>query len=280
MSGQGRWSSAVRLLGIVLLASVATCFCATRVFWTFDFARIKMLRGPVAAVDGSVEVPAQDDEFKMLAAPAALIARVRNESDAVQSFAFQVDGALSCTVSVPPMTARRIDCSVESGWDVAPRSCREDTGCAGPLDARLSGAGIASREDDRAAAGVCVAGRLPPVPAPTSRLARPRVGRSGPPPSHQARFVQVTRRTDAVCRCRRRHWSHRRGDPAAAVALGLFCCRLSADVRRIHFRPDLLASVAFRQLLHASCRCGNERVGVGRQSSTGCWRRRSRSQRR
>jgi len=118
MSGQGRWSSAVRLLGIVLLASVATCFCATRVFWTFEFARIKMLRGPVAAVDGSVEVPAQDDEFKMLAAPAALIARVRNESDAVQAFAFHVDGALSCTVSVPPMTARRIDCSVESGWNI------------------------------------------------------------------------------------------------------------------------------------------------------------------
>ena len=130
MSGQGRSSSVVRLLGIVLLASVATCFCATRVFWTFDFARIKMLRGPVAAVDGSVEVPAQDDEFKMLAAPAALIARVRNESDAVQSFAFQVDGAPSCTVSVPPMTGAAHRLCRRERLERTPRSRREDTGRA------------------------------------------------------------------------------------------------------------------------------------------------------
>ena len=118
MFGQGRSSSVVRLVAIVLLASVATWFCAARVFWNFDFARVKMLRGPVAAVDGSVEVPAQDDEFKLLAAPAALIARVHNQSDAVQSFAFQVDGAPSCTVNVPAMTDRRIDCAVRSGWEV------------------------------------------------------------------------------------------------------------------------------------------------------------------
>jgi len=114
--GQGRPASPVGLAGIVLLASVATWFCATRVFWTFEAARIKMLRAPIAAVDGSVEVSAQDDEFKMLAAPAALIARVRNQSDAVQSFAFQVDGAPSCTVMIPAMTARRIDCSARAGW--------------------------------------------------------------------------------------------------------------------------------------------------------------------
>ena len=121
MFGQGRSSRLVRLVGIVLLASVATWFCAARVFWNFDFARVKMLRGPVAAVDGSVEVPAQDDEFRLLAAPAALIARVRNQSDAVQSFAFQVDGAPSCTVKVPAMTDRRIDCSARAGWVVQSR---------------------------------------------------------------------------------------------------------------------------------------------------------------
>ena len=121
MFGQGRSPSVVRLVGILLLASVATWFCASRVFWTFDAARIKMLRGPIAAVDGSVEVPAQDDEFKLLAAPAALIARVRNQSDAVQSFAFQVDGAPSCTVKVPAMTERRIDCSARAGFAVQSR---------------------------------------------------------------------------------------------------------------------------------------------------------------
>jgi hypothetical protein len=120
-AGQGRSSSVVRLVGIVVLASVATWFCAARVFWTFDAARIKMLRGPLAAVGGSVEVPAQDDEFNLLAAPAALIARVRNQSDAVQSFAFQVDGAPSCTVKVPAMTERRIDCSARAGWVVQSR---------------------------------------------------------------------------------------------------------------------------------------------------------------
>ena len=121
MFGQGRSSRLVRLVGIVLLASVATWFCAARVFWNFDFARVKMLRGPVAAVDGSVEVPAQDDEFRLLAAPAALIARVRNQSDAVQSFAFQVDGVPSCNVKVPAMTERRIDCAARAGWVVQSR---------------------------------------------------------------------------------------------------------------------------------------------------------------
>ena len=187
MFGQGRSSSVVRLVGIVLLASVATWFCASRVFWTFDAARIKMLRGPIAAVDGSVEVPAQDDEFTLLAAPAALIARVRNQSDAVQSFAFQVDGAPSCTVKVPAMTDRRIDCSARAGWVVQSRHVVKIRGA--PVPWTLEYLELASHhgQHDRSPARDCPARRIATVPPPARAPARLSLAQPRTSLSHHAR---------------------------------------------------------------------------------------------
>ena len=190
-----------------------------------------MLRSPVAAVDGSVEIPAQDDEFKLLAAPAALIARVRNQSDAVQSFAFQVDGAPSCTVKVPAMTERRIDCSARAGFAVQSRHIVKIRGAPSALDARISRARLPSRSHDRSPARDCLAQRLAAVPPPARTPARPFLPRPRAALSHHARTFQLAGGAPCVSRCHRRGGSRRCGNRRLAVALALPRRHLASDVR-------------------------------------------------
>jgi hypothetical protein len=109
-----------RIAGIVLLASAAAVFFATRVFVGFEGVRIKTVRQPTPAVDGQIALHLADDKFRALAIPVALVARIRNDSSAPQEIVFHVDGHRVCAATIPANAARRVDCAIKSGWPVQP----------------------------------------------------------------------------------------------------------------------------------------------------------------
>ena len=173
MFGQGRSPSVVRLVGIVLLASVATWFCASRVFWNFDFARIKMLRGPSRLRRRIRRNPRARRRIQV--AGRAGGAHCPRTQSVRRSPVIRLSGRRRTVVH-----------GEGSGDDRSPhrlfrsrRFCRpkpayrEDSRRAGAVDARISRARLTSRSHDRSPARDCPARRLATVPKPARTPARP-----------------------------------------------------------------------------------------------------------
>jgi hypothetical protein len=100
----------------VLLASACTFVLAARAYVDFTPIRIRVVRTPVAATVGTVQVAVADERATGLRLPLALIARIRNDGEDPGRFAVRVDDADVCEAVVEAGDGRRIDCAVRGGW--------------------------------------------------------------------------------------------------------------------------------------------------------------------
>lgn len=105
---------------MVAAAALAGALCvvlATRVFTEFDALRVKLVKLPVPAADGTVRIDtASDVRAALLDAPVALIAVITNALPVEQSFSIAVDDRPVCDVLLAAHTSRRLDCVVSTGW--------------------------------------------------------------------------------------------------------------------------------------------------------------------
>ena len=109
-----------RVARACLYASLLCALLATRVAVDFHSFRAKVVEhDPVVPVGGVAQVllPA-DRTSRDLSPPFAVIARIHNESAAVQQFTIRIDGGVACVRSVPPSALQRIDCTWEGHWAV------------------------------------------------------------------------------------------------------------------------------------------------------------------
>jgi hypothetical protein len=115
-----QFSTRTRALQLGLAGAVAAALCvvlATRVFVSFDGLRAKLVRAPVQAQDGLVEIEtAFDPRVASLNSPVALIASIANAGDAPQRIAISADDEAVCEVVIPAREVKRIDCVAARGW--------------------------------------------------------------------------------------------------------------------------------------------------------------------
>ncbi|MBM3750716.1 MAG: hypothetical protein FJW21_05980 [Acidimicrobiia bacterium] len=108
---------AVRIAASAIVAGALCVVLATRVFTEFDAVRVKLVTLPVPAVDGTVRIDTSHDaRTAQLSAPVALIAVLHNSLPAQQTVAIEVDDQPVCTATIAPLTSRRLDCVVSTGW--------------------------------------------------------------------------------------------------------------------------------------------------------------------
>ncbi len=104
----------------VFAVLVATALCsvlATRVFVSFESRRVKIVKTPIAAVEGRVQVATlQDPRAAGLSAPVAVIAIIRNPGGAPESLSILADGRPVCDVHIPSGDVKRVDCVAADGW--------------------------------------------------------------------------------------------------------------------------------------------------------------------
>ena len=103
-----------RLVEAALLAGLAALTLATCVFFAFDAIRIRVVREPMPANAGVVRVTTSDVRAGRFPPVVALIARIRNDSDASQRFSIEAGDQTICDAEVGARTARRLDCAVET----------------------------------------------------------------------------------------------------------------------------------------------------------------------
>jgi len=99
--------------GRALALASALCFVfVTRVFVDFDAVRIKLVQRPAVPSNGRTTIdmpPARGHDA--IPAPAALIARIRNDSATAAAFTVAVDGRAVCQRTVSANRAARVDCT-------------------------------------------------------------------------------------------------------------------------------------------------------------------------
>jgi hypothetical protein len=109
-------SSRTLVVAAVLAAALAAVL-GTRTFVSFDRLRVKLVKAPIAAQRGTVEVqPSLDVRSAGLAAPVAVIAELRNLAGEPQTFAIYLGGAPVCSARVPSGSSRRLDCVAQGQW--------------------------------------------------------------------------------------------------------------------------------------------------------------------
>lgn len=107
----------VRMVAAAALAGALCVVLATRVFTEFDALRVKLVKLPVPAADGTVRInTASDVRAALLNAPVALIAVITNARPVEQSFSIAVDDRPVCDVLLAAHTSKRLDCVVSIGW--------------------------------------------------------------------------------------------------------------------------------------------------------------------
>ena len=110
-------SLGARLVRAVAVASALACVLAARAFDDYDGVRLKVVQEPVAAADGRLALPiAASDTTVRLAVPFALIARIRNDAAAAQSFVIAINGTEVCSMPVASRALTRVDCVVNATW--------------------------------------------------------------------------------------------------------------------------------------------------------------------
>jgi hypothetical protein len=93
------------------VASLVTLVLATHAFTAVNMTRAKVVREPLAAVEGVIEIRSdQQSRTEHLAPPFALIGRTSLGNPA--ELTVTVDGADTCRRTLPAGTARRFDCRV------------------------------------------------------------------------------------------------------------------------------------------------------------------------
>jgi hypothetical protein len=111
---------AIRISSALVVAGLAALILQTHVFVAFRPIRAKMVQAPVAATAGEVRVgTAGVRAVEELRPPFALIARIRSSTGEAGLFSITVDGAPVCERRVAAGAARRIDCTVTTGWNPA-----------------------------------------------------------------------------------------------------------------------------------------------------------------
>lgn len=110
----------LRPVRMATAAAIAVALCAVlamRVFTEFDALRVKLVKLPVPAADGTVGIDASHDvRTALLNAPVALIAVLNNTLPVEQAFAIAVDDQPVCSVLVAARSSKRLDCVVSIGW--------------------------------------------------------------------------------------------------------------------------------------------------------------------
>jgi hypothetical protein len=99
-----------------LFAVVSSLVLATRVFVAFDAVRIRVVTDSRQVSTGIVRMNVTDERADALRPPAAVIARIANDSTSAQQISVRVNGRTICRVNVPARVSRRVDCVVFDSW--------------------------------------------------------------------------------------------------------------------------------------------------------------------
>jgi hypothetical protein len=106
--------------GLARPALIATALCgvlATRVFVDITPVRVKVVETAMAAVAGTVHVDAKGaPRIEQLAAPFAVIARIRGGTASPELLTIRMDGQTVCQFAVTGPESERIDCAMPDGW--------------------------------------------------------------------------------------------------------------------------------------------------------------------
>jgi hypothetical protein len=120
---------ASRVLWASLLAAALCLVLATRVYVSFDALRVKLVRTPVPASEGTVRIEAaRDARASRLDAPVALIAVIDNPSDAANTFRITADAHPVCTATLLARSTHRVDCVIVGDWIRGPSHTLAITG--------------------------------------------------------------------------------------------------------------------------------------------------------
>lgn len=103
---------AARVIRAAISAAVIVLIVSTHTFVDFDAIRVKVVRSPIPSSGSSLGIGVSEAALRGLRTPFAAISRIRNSGSVAATFALAADGEGVCQSTLPPMSARRVDCAV------------------------------------------------------------------------------------------------------------------------------------------------------------------------